>query len=57
MLSRCDACNGLRWIIGMGGMRKDCDMCKGVGFVKLVDAIAATVKQKRKYTFKNQEVI
>ena len=32
----CSACNGKKRFQGMGYMTRDCDVCKGVGFVFIV---------------------
>lgn len=45
-LSRCDCCMGRRKITGLGGMERECDNCKGVGFVKVAEPVVA-VKRKR----------
>ena len=55
MLTRCDCCEGRKHVTGLGGMRKDCDNCKGVGFVKQ-DAEEIVEKVKRKYTKKSNIV-
>ncbi len=56
-LTRCECCDGRRTIVGLGGMKRDCDNCHGVGHVKVdvesvVKPVAAdvVVKVKRKYT-------
>jgi DnaJ-class molecular chaperone len=48
-LTRCDCCDGKRHIVGLGGIKKECSNCKGVGHIK-VDAVVAdtVVKVKRK---------
>lgn len=33
-LIRCDSCNGRKRVLGMGGMEKTCQPCKGVGWIK-----------------------
>lgn len=35
LLVRCDTCNGRKKKIGLGGMQKDCDACKGIGWIEL----------------------
>lgn len=49
-LNRCDCCDGRRNIIGLGGMKKACGNCKGVGFVKAVaeSPVVTVVKRKRR---------
>jgi phage FluMu protein Com len=33
---RCDSCRGLKRIVGLGMIEKDCPECRGVGFVELM---------------------
>lgn len=50
-LNRCDCCEGRRTIVGLGGMRRDCGNCKGVGYVKAAadfDATPVSIKRKRR---------
>lgn len=46
--SRCDACGGSKTILGLGGIRKDCSVCKGVGFVAIKNSAEQPVKEKKK---------
>lgn len=34
MLTRCEKCNGQKTYMGIGGMRKDCDTCHGIGQIE-----------------------
>ena len=34
MLIRCDKCNGIKTILGLGGMQKECDACHGIGQIE-----------------------
>ena len=31
---RCESCLGRKTMMGMGGMKKDCPLCKGIGYIK-----------------------
>jgi DnaJ-class molecular chaperone len=33
-VERCDQCNGRKKKVGLGGMPKDCDKCKGIGWLE-----------------------
>jgi DnaJ-class molecular chaperone len=34
-VTRCDCCKGQKEINGLGGMKKECPECYGVGYVKI----------------------
>lgn len=42
MASRCTQCSGRKIIRGVGGMRKECPTCKGIGFVKDIESKQAS---------------
>jgi DnaJ-class molecular chaperone len=44
---RCDGCHGKRYLIGLGGMQKECPACRGVGYVKLVSERAKPGPKKK----------
>ncbi|HEX2549329.1 MAG TPA: hypothetical protein VHM20_05835 [Gammaproteobacteria bacterium] len=33
-LARCESCEGRKTILGLGGIRRNCQVCNGVGWVK-----------------------
>jgi len=33
MLARCEKCAGIKTYLALGGMRKECDACHGVGSI------------------------
>lgn len=33
MITRCDKCFGQKFIVGMGGMKLDCDKCEKTGYM------------------------
>lgn len=35
MLTRCHKCSGTKTFLGLGGMRKDCDNCHGIGQIEI----------------------
>lgn len=35
MLVRCERCNGQRTILVLGGLKKECNVCKGVGSLEM----------------------
>lgn len=39
MLSRCSSCHGRKRLIGLGNMEKECHVCKGIGWVTVVEAV------------------
>ncbi len=45
---RCDGCDGRKLVTGLGGMRRDCPTCKGVGFTSDVAPTTVVVKRKRR---------
>lgn len=55
-LVRCDCCQGLKRIKGLGGIEKDCPGCRGIGWIappepELVAALSETMdiaKPKKK---------
>jgi hypothetical protein len=36
-MQRCDLCRGQRYAVGLGGIRKKCHVCVGVGYVSIKD--------------------
>jgi hypothetical protein len=34
-MQRCDLCRGQRYATGLGGMRKKCHICNGVGYMSI----------------------
>lgn len=36
-MQRCDLCRGQRYATGLGGIRKKCHVCNGVGYVSIED--------------------
>lgn len=36
-MQRCDLCRGQRYAVGLGGIRKKCHVCIGVGYVSTED--------------------
>ena len=36
-MQRCDLCRGQRYAVGLGGIRKKCHVCVGVGYVSTED--------------------
>ena len=46
---RCKSCEGRKSMVGLGGMKKTCDVCKGIGHVKAdVPGVDVVVKRKRR---------
>jgi len=39
-LIRCPACNGVKTILGLGGMRKTCHECAGIGWAKSAETVS-----------------
>ncbi len=46
-VERCVACEGRKFCMGLGGMRKECSTCKGVGFIKLIEIKAPVAARKK----------
>lgn len=44
MISRCLVCNGRKTVMSLGGMRKECDECHGIGHVSISES---TVRENR----------
>lgn len=44
-LLRCDSCKGTKSILGMGGMKKPCIQCKGIGWIE-TDTVTPKVDVK-----------
>lgn len=36
-LTRCDSCMGKKRIKGLGNIEKDCDACRGIGWIEVPD--------------------
>ncbi len=46
---RCDGCDGRKLVVGLGGMKRDCPTCKGVGFTSdVAPETNVVVKRKRR---------
>lgn len=43
MALRCEVCNGRKKVLGMGGMMKVCDECKGTGWFTPVMLCAPSI--------------
>lgn len=41
-LLKCPNCGGCKVILGVGGMKKDCDVCKTVGWIKNTESTVAS---------------
>ncbi len=58
---RCDRCQGKKKLIGLGAMAKECEHCKGVGYVSIKDAVKKDVdikvKRGRKPRIKEDEQV
>lgn len=33
-IKRCECCAGRKYVTGMGGMKKDCEVCHAIGWVE-----------------------
>lgn len=44
---RCETCEQKRFVLGLGGMRKECHACKGTGFV--TEAVVKLDKRTTEY--------
>lgn len=40
MLSRCSGCQGQKRVMGIGSLERDCAVCKGIGWLKLDEALS-----------------
>lgn len=49
-LTRCECCDGRRTIVGLGGMKRDCDNCHGVGFVKIEEILEPVIVKRKRHT-------
>lgn len=47
LLIRCDACRGMKEIMGMGMIPTKCDTCKGIGYIKEESKIISPVKESQ----------
>ena len=45
-LVRCTRCNGRKNVLGLGGMRKACPDCKGIGFVEPEAELTASQEKR-----------
>lgn len=46
MMKRCWKCGGRKEIVGMGNIRHQCDECKGVGSVEVVEEPVIQVEER-----------
>ena len=46
MKERCKVCGGKRHIMQLGGIKKECQNCKGAGWVDVVEKMEGKCKDK-----------
>lgn len=44
-LKKCTSCNGFKKVMGLGQMQRDCDLCKGIGWIEEKEGIVSKVDQ------------
>ena len=56
MLVRCNACRGMKKIIGMGFIEKDCQTCSGTGYMPFEDAVNSAGEAPRRKRRTKEEI-